>query len=232
MKHRLFREERGSISLVSVAMVLSALIMMVVVLERERISYVLRTAQETLDFAAEAGAYDNRVLYTVTVPVTTIHGHWEAGPCTEVDPLNPLVCTAWGDDYFSVDSRPIQDDVREGSWNQLEGVQWRSFFDCDPDGTPVFDGARYCSRPTRTQDRVEFLAGAVPAAEGTFAVNWLGHGLPELTDAGPEATVNDQQRTLRLGATLKLSGVFGLFPVKEIRLEGMAKVMTEPPTLK
>ncbi|HYG60782.1 MAG TPA: hypothetical protein VD902_22120 [Symbiobacteriaceae bacterium] len=154
--------ERGSVAPMFVAILVIVLTLIIAVVDREWVNYMLKLAEQTADFAAEAGASPESRDIKATVTTTRRQKHletycarWEQDICVETG-----TDVVWEHQELTR-TRPITD--FEEDWREIFGCSptdsaWRPAWKCDPPKVDAYD--------------ITFNAQSTTRAEQTLRRNW------------------------------------------------------------
>lgn len=215
--------QEGSVAAVAVALMGVTLLLGMAVLEREWASYILRLAQETADFAAEAGARRHDTHAQMSIARYRLRTVWETvcGPDVDADgnPIcrqEPETVTTW--------SYPVISD-RETVLKQ----RWRELLDCadSPGSGWTCVGTPQVVEPVSQNRWVQFADEAGELSVRTFLANWQHRSRVEVlaVEAMPESAT----RSVTLFVRLRLLPVVLPFVgAHEVWIRGRAGVQLTP----
>lgn len=218
----LARGERGGVSAIFVALMVAVLLLMMAILDREWLNYQLHRAEQTADFAAEAGAQSHQVWDTITV--SRYHYTYIDLPldCT-TDPITGVEsCT--DPSYWS---GPRFDTYTVGPAEEGDLLaNWQRQASC---GNPFQESPRRyaCYGVSVTDREVRFDEQTITVAGGTFALNWQDRPHAEALLEGVTTRAADRSVTVRV--SLDLGTPFGILPWRrQAVVEAMAVVQLKP----
>ncbi len=222
MRQRL-HGERGSVSPVFLALCWIVLLLLGAFLERDWANYTMKMAEQTADFAAEAGGRTHidwavlkvrgRQLYTEWVTVCDVKDE-ETGTCLEShqEPRTRHRYRTW----------TVQVNVREllaagDHWGRLVGCKrsqaWKPEFQC----VEAVAIDRY----------IQFPALAEEVVRTTFAANWPNRPAAKATVT--DVCLNAGTREVQVTVNLRVRSLLGLIPwEEERRVTGHAVVVLSP----
>jgi hypothetical protein len=198
------RRQRGSVTPVWLALVLGTLLLFIVLVDREWVTYQLNKVEQTADFAAEAGASTAEITYPVLVHGVRHHYVDETTCEPGAQPTDPPLCTT----TTIHQQRSENHDDCAGTKQQLEGAAWRQQCHCDPGPS---EGAWTCLKAELSKVRapeVTFPADLDDVVMATFYANWSDHagGRVSFTaGVSPETAT----RSVRLPFKFIVSSPFG-----------------------
>lgn len=197
----LLKDQSGSISAISIGLLLGAMFLLVAILEREWLNYTLKMAEETADFAAESGSRYHRVWTTLVV-----NRLWF------VEVADPPVCTV--EESTGIESCQYPTHFESRSDQQvLEGWEpelvetWRERAACG-DPYPAVPQQYRCASVQVQQRDVRFTAESDPMAQQVFQLNWRPRASVVTRSVYPASRGETRSVTLRVD--LEISSLFGI----------------------
>lgn len=168
---RFWRDERGSVIAAGLAAATVVALLALAIIEHTWVKHVLRSAQETADFAAEAGAAVFEEYARVTVDRRELYLVWwqECMPYPDhQDEEGNPICW-WDSDTRERWSYPVV----SGRVQDLQAT-WRQLFECvdDPWQGWQCSGRPRVVSPERANRWLEYLPQTAAHAESTFRANW------------------------------------------------------------
>ncbi|HEY3367377.1 MAG TPA: hypothetical protein VGK74_20155 [Symbiobacteriaceae bacterium] len=222
MNQALLRDERGSVSVVFIALLLVVTILMIAFLDREWANYTLKMAEDTADFAAEAGAGAHEVLDTVTVS----RSHWDWDPGINCDPPDEKGNVTCSGGWVSAPPDPPYQITRMPEDQMLE--TWRSLAGCGPNTHWASGTGDYQCTVALTARQVVFIDTANDIAANVFNLNWPDKAAAQATAIADY--VNFECRTVSLPVEVHMTSLFGAIPWKRtVWQQGKAIVQLPPP---
>jgi hypothetical protein len=217
----MWRDERGSVSPLWVALVVVVMILATAILEREWVNYKLRLASQTADFAAEAGGRAHEAWAKVTV--SRYQYWWETvTDCIEQDDQGGCISWETRDEYHDQRStREITD--RE----KIIQVNWRALADCGTDG--LAPNWQCNGNPASYEnDRwVIFAAETEEASRQTFTVNWQDQNAAVVENLWVAADAG--RRKVIVQVDILMRPLFGIgFWTERVTVRGAAVVKLNP----
>lgn len=221
------RDERGSVTPLFVAIMVIVLTLMVAVVDREWVNYMLKLAEQTADFAAEAGASPESREINVTATATRQQSYWEVvcvkyeeGICIESWPFRR-------ERYETVtQTRPLRDFEQN----------WRAVFGCSDSDNPWTPHWK-CLNPQVDAYRIVFNAASEARVMETFDRNWQDRARVSLVGGKPglsyvirhDATYKADTAKVIVTAELQLRSLFfGIVPPWRDTIQGASTVRFQP----
>lgn len=217
--------QRGSITPVFTVLFGVVLILIMAVLDREWTNYMLKLADQTADFAAEAGAAPQH--REVRLRVSTIRRqYWQESRevCLAYD--GNQVCT---DRTYELDTFWREEPVTADRPVQVFRENWREVFGCTP-GTEALAPNWACDLPYLVEDYMLFTVGSTYQADDTFRRNWQDKPRASLRELS--VSHNAATRQIWVQGQLEVESLFGLFGPRRIPFGGSAAVQYQKPELK
>lgn len=216
------RSQRGSVAPVFTVLVGVVLVLIMAVLDREWTNYMLKLADQTADFAAEAGAAPQH--REVRLRVSTIRRQYWQVPrevCLAYDELG--VCT---DLTYELDTFWRDEPVTEDRPEQEFRENWREVFGCSPDDNSLAPNWA-CDRPHLVENYMIFRDGSARQADTAFRRNWRDRPRAGLTSLG--ISHNAATRQIWVQGQIEVASLFGLFAPRRMNFGGSAVVQYQIP---
>lgn len=191
------RLQTGSITPVWLTLVTATLLLLILFVDQEWANYQIRKAQQTADFAAEAGAATAQITYRLWVEgqqgtaVSVPDPNCVAGqPC-------PLI-TTWT--YSSWSNTCV------GTLEALSGSGWMSHCGCT---TASAQYVVQCLRVRELSPDVQWPANVDDTVTATFNANWVDRPNSRVTATYPYQDETITRRLSVLTVTLRITSLFG-----------------------
>lgn len=218
MWRNIIRDQRGSVSAVFIALLIVVVLLTVAFLEREWANYILKMAEQTADFAAEAAARAHVVKDTVTVDRT----HWVWVDCPLDINGNPTCLGYWSPVYDQLHFDQMPEEELLGNWSSMTGCG----------GDPFADGFR-CSTLI-DERRIEFSGATDAIAEDVWTLNWpqrahVSAVLNQVEYSGSADGKVSWSRVVYVSVDLDIGSLFGVIPWEHrVPVTGAAAVKMRP----
>lgn len=249
MLRRLWGDQRGSVSLVSVMLMVSTLLLMMILLDRDQVNYLIHAAEQDADFAAESatvnGAYQRTWGAKWLLRVDGLRYYMTTQKtCNKRAPTAPFDCIEDGPDEEVLASRP--DTIQAWISDDQLRSDWKSALGCWLGNREHAAGDFVCSDASlQVRDwYVRYTPSVTAVAVSAFKANFadLGgahivsvraeafsggrcpnsHYSEDVVDHNADAARTDQIRQVHVTAVIQAKSLFGLWSGPSRTVEGAA----------
>lgn len=199
-------DQRGSVSPVFLSLLSLCLLLLAVFLDREWANYMMKLAEQTADFAAEAGAKAHQSWADVEMTKRQVR-HFSETYCIAWDEEEEELCidTAerqWTETYWDWVRADIRHEelLRDQSWKER-------YFQCGESATyPAWEC--FYAQLVGEEEWLIYTEEAEPLALATFDMNWRPRSAVTVLNRrfDPQAGA----KMVRLHATLEIRSLFGM----------------------